>query len=407
MKKLLLPIDAISVLATRYRRAHAAWLFNAQASQPWPIRLSLGAPTEKQLAAETAFIRRWIDAWETWQVSEQVHWQDRQWLRLGVQRIPTTLVISNAQALANLVADGARWQRAELRRIKLLKHACELPGLSAQQRIFDALADYSERDFDCLVALLQWLEQHPNSGLRLRQLPIEGMHSKWIEQRLGVVTDLVLARVHANALVPDSDCDLLGLMGLTPAPPRMRVRLLCPKLRAQVSGLDDIEAPITALAQLGIKPERALIVENLETGLALPDMPGCVVIMRLGYAVSWISELPWLSDVASVYWGDLDSHGFAILNQARGVMPQIVSTLMDSTTLERFAHLCVAEPGPHPAQSFERLNEAENTTLRSLVQRRLEQERLPWAYVLPVVLCALGLEKIPVQFNSLSQMYVC
>ena len=173
----------------------------------------------------------------------------------------------------------------------------------------------------------------------------------------------------------------------------MRLRLLCPTLRAQVGGLDDIEAPITALAQLPIQPERALIVENLETGLALPDIAGCVAIMRLGYAASWISELPWLSDVAAVYWGDLDSHGFAILHRARVALPQIVSTLMDSATLQRFAHLCVAEPEPHPAKSFEHLNLAENATLQSLAQRRLEQERLPWAYVLPIVLRALGLTR--------------
>lgn len=389
-KKLLLPIDAISVLAARFRRFHAAWLLNP-ATEAWPMRLSLGVLTEKQLAAETVFVRRWIDAWETWQVSAQVCWQDRQWQRLGVQRIPTALVISNVQTMADLVGEGARWQRAAQRRIRLSEPVRELAGLATQQRIFDALANYSETDFECLIALLHWLRLHPNSGLRLRQLPIEGMHSKWIEQRWGVVTDLVLASAHARGDWPDSGRDLSLLMGLTPAPQRMRVRLLCPALRAQVGGLDDVEAPIAALAKLAIKPERVLIIENLETGLALPDMAGCVAIMRLGYAVSWISELPWLSNVPAVYWGDLDSHGFAILNRARLALPQIISILMDSATLQRFAHLCVAEPDPHPAKSFEGLTDAENASLQSLAQRRLEQERLPWAYALPMVVRALDL----------------
>ena len=70
---------------------------------------------------------------------------------------------------------------------------------------------------------------------------------------------------------------------------------------------------MTELRELTIAPKRAIIVENLETGLALPDIPATVAFMRLGNAVSLLSELPWLHDCTALYWGDIDTHGFVIL----------------------------------------------------------------------------------------------
>ncbi|NOR71388.1 MAG: hypothetical protein GQ532_17115, partial [Methylomarinum sp.] len=43
------------------------------------------------------------------------------------------------------------------------------------------------------------------------------------------------------------------------------------------------------------------------------------------------------------YWGDLDTHGFAILSRLRHYYPQVKSILMDEKTLEQFAHLSVYE----------------------------------------------------------------
>jgi len=39
--------------------------------------------------------------------------------------------------------------------------------------------------------------------------------------------------------------------------------------------------------------------------------------MRLGYAVDVLGQLPWLQEAQCIYWGDIDTHGFAILNRAR------------------------------------------------------------------------------------------
>ena len=70
-----------------------------------------------------------------------------------------------------------------------------------------------------------------------------------------------------------------------------------------------------------LTPKCILVVENLETGISLPDLESCVAFMKLGNGVSVLSRLPWAAGVRAVYWGDIDTHGFAILSHARGALP--------------------------------------------------------------------------------------
>jgi hypothetical protein len=86
-----------------------------------------------------------------------------------------------------------------------------------------------------------------------------------------------------------------------------------------------------------VTPRRAVIVENLETGLALPPMEGTVAVMKLGKAVGMLAAEPWLRACRVVYWGDLDTHGLAILDHARKALPGLTSALMNEETLLRLA----------------------------------------------------------------------
>jgi hypothetical protein len=166
---------------------------------------------------------------------------------------------------------------------------------------------------------------------------------------------------------------------------RIRMRLLCPRLRAKFGGLGDIEAPLAEIASLDISPNRAVIVENLETGIALPDIPGCVALMKLGLAVGVVGKLPWVEGIPVVYWGDLDTHGFVILDRAREALPQLTSILMDIETVENYLSLAVMEPQQHRRVELAHLERFERTVYDGLYadvwgpKLRIEQERLPWS----------------------------
>ncbi|MCL7660007.1 DUF2220 domain-containing protein, partial [Klebsiella pneumoniae] len=75
--------------------------------------------------------------------------------------------------------------------------------------------------------------------------------------------------------------------------------------------------------------------------------------------------MDWIVGARVIYWGDLDSHGFAILNRLRSHLPEVESVLMDEATLLAHRDLWVPEPKPH-AGSFAHLTGTEARALERL-----------------------------------------
>lgn len=275
----------------------------------------------------------------------------------------------------------------------LLAHWPQAAGLAARlRRQFDLLADAPEPEFQRLLAVVDWLHAHRDSGLFLRQLPIAGIDSKWIELRRGVVADW-LAGLRGIAEPRGFD----SLSGLRRAPDRVRLRLLDPDLRARLGGLEDLQAPIAQIAALRLPVRRVLIVENRETGLACADLPGTLLLMARGYAVDYVRAIDWLRDLPLYYWGDIDTHGLAILHRLRRHAPRTVALLMDEATLRATpADLWGHERRQHRAQRLEVLTVAEQALYTGLRSGRfgpaprLEQERIAWDYAWPRLRAALA-----------------
>ncbi len=169
----------------------------------------------------------------------------------------------------------------------------------------------------------------PDSGLRLRQLPVRGADTKWLEQHRGLVTRLHTALTARPAL------------GLVDSPALVRVRILDPALRP--ADLVDVSAPAGDLARLPV-PAEVLILENLQTLLALPDLDGTIAVLGGGYGAGGrLRGVPWVHTARVRYWGDLDSHGFRILHDVRAALPAVDSVLMDQATLDEHRDLAVQE----------------------------------------------------------------
>jgi hypothetical protein len=136
------------------------------------------------------------------------------------------------------------------------------------------------------------------------------------------------------------------------------------------------------LAASLIRPERVFVFENLATVLAMPDVSGAIAIHGGGHRVDLVARLPWARRVT--YWGDLDSHGFAIVNRLRARGVEATSALMDTDTLFDHRDRWGLDPDPNVGV-FELLTPVERATLQSLSAEgniRLEQERIPWSYAL-------------------------
>jgi hypothetical protein len=364
-------------LRRRYQLHQSGWLAG---DGTWPLALALGRPLERDMAADPVHVRSWVDAWRSFGGPASLRWEEVRWPRLGAQRLPVQLEIAGPLEATRWLGDEVRYQRAALRHSLW---CAEWPALGRPQglaRMFELLADYSEEDWGRLTALLRWLLAHPRSGHTVRTIPVEGLDTKWLDApRRKVITALLRSlREHAPSE------DFFVITGLSPLPARARLRILCPTLRAMVGGLSDLEAPFLQLARLSIAPPRCLIVENLESGLALADLEGTVAFVGLGNAVVRLADLPWLRGADKVYWGDLDTHGFAILHRARAALGNVRSVLMDTPTLLRHRSFWGREDVQNVELGLTQLTDSERDVLEGLrgqrwgANVRLEQERIPW-----------------------------
>jgi hypothetical protein len=111
-----------------------------------------------------------------------------------------------------------------------------------------------------------------------------------------------------------------------------------------------------------------------------------MVILGGGYAVPVLERLGWLTGLDVLYWGDIDTHGFAILNRLRRYLPQARSMLMDRATLLDHRAYWVTEPSP-TALALDRLDQAESALYAELISGsyapsvRLEQERISFSAI--------------------------
>jgi hypothetical protein len=166
----------------------------------------------------------------------------------------------------------------------------------------------------------------------------------------------------------------------------VRFRILDPDLF--IAGLNDVSVPAEQFAGLSLNADTVFITENEINGLAFPDLPGAIVIFGLGYGLDRLARISWLESKQIIYWGDIDTHGFAILNRLRHHLPHARSMLMDRATLEQHRELWGQEPKQRRfIGQLDRLRPEEQALYEDLrddllgERVRLEQERIDFGWL--------------------------
>ena len=352
----------------------------------WPLRLNLRAPSAADLSDRFEAVRYWVRAVaDTPQV--RIEWREWNHRVQGAQRLPAAVWLDTLQDALAFIGKARQAPRFEA---VWRQTAATQPALLAwlSRRPIQAL-DLADR-WERLLAVVAWLQAHPRPGVYLRQVDVPGVDSKFIEAHRGLLTELLDLALPPEVVETQASgvAQFTRRFGFLDKPVRIRFRLLDPALRSLpgCDGLPDITLDAASFAALALPVERVFITENETNFLAFPEVAGAIVVFGAGYGWEALARASWLNRCRLHYWGDIDTHGFAILDQLRGYFPQAASFLMDRETL--LAHRLHWGEEPEPARhDLSRLRPEETAVYDDLrfdrlqPKLRLEQERVGFRWL--------------------------
>ncbi|TFG39549.1 MAG: hypothetical protein E4H48_08885 [Syntrophobacterales bacterium] len=353
----------------------------------FPRRLTLEGPGSKELSERFAEVRDWIAQLAGLAGPYRIAWRSVNHRVLGANQIPAEIWIDSLEDALGLL--GKRRAAEKFTALVALTRERQpelIPWLTKRPLRSLELAD----DWSRLLDIVAWLQKHPRPGIYLRQIDLPGVHSKFIEGQRGVLGELF------DLVLPlqDIDATTTGVSGFCrrygfqDKPLRVRFRSLDPKHALLPTNTDqDIMLTQETFAQLKLPVTKVFITENEVNFLAFPPMADGLVIFGAGYGFQNLSAVHWLQDLAILYWGDIDTHGFAILDQLRAHHPHAQSFLMDRQTLLQHRPQWTVEPQP-TLRDLPRLSPEESTLYDELrwlrlsdQPVRLEQERISFGFV--------------------------
>ncbi len=347
-----------------------------------PIEVRLRGPTPSQVGDDIAAAREWVTAVDAGRRDDSrytLQWESIGGRQIGRNQLPVRAVVSSIGQASALLGVATLVRRFN----ELLAIAHQHPQVRQwvvdhPLRALDLAAEMSR-----LIGAYVWLDSHRQSNRYLREISAPGVDTKFAERHRPVLA--------AMLGVPSTAAGFLAGLGLRSKPGLVRLR---PSLSLGLPGsLTELAARSEELAHVRVEPRTAVIIENEISYLSIDIPEDGVVIWGKGFDVDGVGRLRWLADADVYYWGDIDTHGFAILDRLRAWLPRARSVLMDRETLLAHRDRWVTED--RPARSvLTRLTPGEQDLYSELVgdglgeRVRLEQERIDWDWVeqrLPVV----------------------
>jgi hypothetical protein len=362
----------------------------------FPLRLSLRGPTSSELSERFDEVRAWAAGLQQGLGAGcRLVMREVRHRVIGTNSLPAEVWIDTPEDALRFLGKlrEARAFQALLTTTRQRKPAL-LPWLQTEPLRALALADIWPQ----LLEVVAWLQAHPRPGIYLRQVDLPGIHSKFIEGQRGVLSELLDLALPLDAVdaTASGASQFARRYGFRDKPLRVRLRFLDPEHRAWVSGADaDYTLLHEAFAGLAPDVRRVFITENEINFLTFPPAAGSLVVFGAGYGFDALAQAAWLRQCDLRYWGDIDTHGFAILDQLRAQFPHAQSFLMDRDTLLEHQAQWTLEPQP-TQRDLPRLNEAERRLYDDLrwgrlrnEPLRLEQERIAFGCVERAVVAAV------------------
>jgi hypothetical protein len=352
----------------------------------FPLFLKLRRPGPRDIGENFEGVRNWIKGLEEGPkasgggVGYVIGWETINHRQLGRNRLPATISIATRDDALIIIG-----KKEDAHRFDCVREltAASLPALMNWLERKPLTALEHAASWDRMLKVLLWFQIHTRPDIYLRQLDIPGVDTKFVESRRGLVAEL-LEEVLPGDQIRESGSggrDFETRFGFRTKPKLIRFRVLDPCNRKH--GWTDISVPLPEFAASSIEARRIFITENEINGITFPQVKHGIVVFGAGYAVEQLSLVTWLGERDVFYWGDIDTHGFAMLDKLRASLPGVSSLLMDREILLAHRELWSVEDVPFVG-NLNRLSVDEEALFDDLRFNRigqgvrLEQERVSY-----------------------------
>lgn len=350
-------------------------------NEPFVAEVGLKVPTQKELQNDA---NGYTKAIERLKNRFEVEMVERDYKLLGKQRLPQKVVYKEIEPFLKAIGKTEEFYRWREAYEYFVNHFPKLRSLFLQKPFLVLQNTHITKE---TVAIAEFFSHNPKPQCYIRELPVLGIDTKFIEQNRKFLDQVLSVILKEGSF--DPTIKQLGnggfekKYGLKSAPSLVRFRIfdgLCT--------LEDISIPVESFTTLNLDVKRVFIVENLQTYLAFPRGVKTMVVFGKGYQARMLKEAKWLNQKKVYYFGDLDIDGLAILSAFRTHFPQTESFCMNLQTFktyEKLAHYTKQKTKEMPTN----LKEEEKAlfaylqnTKKDEAYLRFEQERIPIDYIL-------------------------
>ncbi|MEA1910071.1 MAG: DUF2220 family protein [Spirochaetota bacterium] len=355
----------------------------------FPLEASIKGPTAAEMVDNFDAVRDWVNdiKYKSGESGLNLVWIEINNRQLGRNPIPKKIVFFDITELAGFLGEKSDL-KAFRKGFIILEDT--FPDLLdwAEQYPFDLIKNIS--NIERLISIVKWRLENPHPGIYLRQLSLPGVDTKFIETHRTLLSRWLNILLNKDQI--NEQFTGIGKFeqryGFLSRPVPVRFRFSDPDLK--IDNFSDVTVRADEFAALSLSVRRIFIIENDITALAFPPVKDAMIIFGRGYNFEHLTKASWLNDKELWYWGDIDTHGFAILNQFRTSFPTVNSFLMDRETLMNHQSHWGFEKTPTTADlsnltSEEALLYDELRYNKIKSNLRLEQEFIDFSWVVEVV----------------------
>jgi len=302
-------------------------------------------------------------------------WEERNFEKIGKNPVPDRVTFDTLADYLKFTSKEKEYQYFQEQATYMCQAIPQLKSWINQH----PLKVIEHRHWPDTVKVCIYFLQNPKPDLYIRQLPI-AVHTKFIKEE-----NEALFRSLLEHLIPEhiqlTETKFEKRFNLKYAEPLIRIRFL-DKTLSPLFGISDISITLSEFKDYACTSRNILVTENLINFLTLPNLSDTIALWSGGgFNVSHLQHIRWLANKTFYYWGDIDAHGFQILNQFRTYFPNTQAILMDRETLAAFS----TEMGAGVAAKIQKLSgltdlESNFYECVTINRIRLEQEKITQVY---------------------------